>query len=218
MTKILLILLTLGLFACESTPPSLRSGPGTETFDGLVRVDNAKLRIVWAKPGIDLKGYSKIMLVDGGIRYRTVKNRPRGSNQSEFPLTESQKEKVRANVRAVFTDELIKMQHFELTDEPGPDTLKLTGMLIDVVSKVPPEKTGRVEYLLTEIGQATLILELSDSESDEVLARAADRQSIGSEFMMRSNPVTNRSELRQEIRKWGVILRNGLDSLYETGM
>ena len=214
MTKILIILSLLGLVACESTPPSLQSGPDAETtFDGLVRVDNAKLGIVWVKPGINLKSYNKIMLASGGIKYRAARTR-----HSEFPLTEAQKEKIRTNVRAVFIDELIQMKHFKLTDEPGPDTLKLSGMLIDVVSKIPPEPVGRVDYYLAEIGQATLILQLSDSDSDEALVRAADRQSIGNEVIgMRSNPVTNRAELRREIRKWGVILRNGLDSLYETG-
>ncbi len=85
-----------------------------------------------------------------------------------------------------------------------------------VVSKVPPQTAQRADYFLTEIGQATLVLQLSDSESDEVLARAADRQSIGGGFLTRSNPVTNRAELSQEIRKWGTILRKGIDALYET--
>jgi hypothetical protein len=67
---------------------------------------------------------------------------------------------------------------------PGPGTLILVGTLVDVVSKVPPDDApGRYEVYLSDVGEATLILELRDSVTNEVLARVADRRAAESAGM-----------------------------------
>ena len=71
------------------------------------------------------------------------------------------------------------------------------------------------------MGQATLILQIEDSMSREVLARIVDRRAAGTqrdfEFAMPSNTVTNTAEVRNLARTWSRILRNGLDKWHESG-
>ncbi len=68
------------LLACQTAPPSIQTGPDAElSFDGLQKVDNSQADLAWARPDIDLSGYTKIMLVNAGIEYRQVKNRGRTS-------------------------------------------------------------------------------------------------------------------------------------------
>ena len=54
--------------------------------------------------------------------------------------------------------------------------LVLTGAVIDVVSRVPPRNacTGRCDFYLTEVGQATLVLELRDGRRERVLFSLGD--------------------------------------------
>lgn len=81
---------------------------------------------------------------------------------------------------------------FTLVKELGPDVLLIRAGLLDIVSFVPPERIGRSEIYLTEIGQVTLVLELRDSITNAILLRAIDRDSIGDHGMMQnSNKVFN---------------------------
>ena len=121
-------------------------------------------------------------------------------------------------VGTIFKEELEKVEKYELVDGPGEDVLMVRGGLLDVTSYVPPEPIGgRSEVFLSSVGEATLVLELRDSETGTILARSVDRraaETIGSTFQ-RSNSVTNSGEVRRLIRHWGTRLREGLDGFQE---
>jgi hypothetical protein len=106
------------------------------------------------------------------------------------------------------------IERFELVDEPGPDVLAVLGGLLDVVSYVPPEPIGGRSYVyLSSVGDATLVLELRDSETGTILARSIDRRAaepIGA-TLQDSNRVSNAAEVRRLIRHWASRLREGLD-------
>ena len=81
------------------------------------------------------------------------------------------------------------------------------------MSYVPPEPMGRNEIYLNTIGEVTLVLEIRDSTTESILARAIDRSVVGDEFgMTRSNQVRNAAEVRRVIRSWTSTLRKNLDS------
>ncbi len=90
------------------------------------------------------------------------------------------------------------------------------GGLHDIVSFVPPDTVGRSRIYLNQVGQATLVLQIEDSMSREVLARIVDRRAAESAFMGESNRVTNTAEVRRLARTWARILTNGLDKWHES--
>jgi uncharacterized protein DUF3313 len=205
--------------ACAGSIPVLDTSAEAEvSFDGLYPVTGGAYDAAWARQDTDLSRYSKIMLQGVGIEYRPGGQsgklyRP-GSGDDYFVLTDKQKKKLEEVIREAFRDELGKSEHFTIVDEPGPDVLLIRGELLDVVSYVPPESIGRTEYLLSRVGEATLVLEIRDSISEAIFARAIDRraaESAGRSFS-RSNPVMNRSEVRRAANAWARILRERLDS------
>ena len=115
----------------------------------------------------------------------------------------------------VALEELAKSERFTFVDEVGPDVLIVRVALLDVVSFVPSQSGGRSEVFLSSVGEATLVLELRDSITDAILARAMDRRAAEdrSGLMSRSNSVTNTTEVRRLIRRWMSSLRERLDEL-----
>lgn len=206
--------------ACVSAPPSFQQGPDAEvTFDGLVRIDHTSFKRVWADPDADLSGYTKILPRRAEIEFRAVRGRTgtssMRSSQSEFPIEEKNREKIIATVGEVLGEEISQNTRFTITDKPDPDTLILAVSLLDIVSNVPPEPIGRGDVYLSRIGEVTIVLELKDSHSGETLLRAAERGAVepAGNRGIRSNSVTNMSELRRLARRWGAKIRGGLDSL-----
>jgi len=194
------------------TPPELDANL---TYDGLAKVKNAKVSSAWMRPGFNLAGYTRIMLLGAGIEYRPVKKINRAaatSADSQFPLTAEQKERLRTIVSDTFRTELAQSQKFQLVDEPGPDVLLIYGGLVDVVSYVPPDPIGRGNIYLRTVGEATLVIEIRDSESNAVLVRIADRRAAQSSGVaLESNSVTNWSEVQRLARSWATLLRTRLD-------
>jgi hypothetical protein len=205
------------LAGCAGTP-TVDTGPNAEvTYDGLYRVRGTSLDDVWVKADFDLTPYSKIMPVNGGIAYREVRdpgNTARArSSATEFPISQANRRRLVDTVSEEFRNEFEGLENYELVSEPGPDVLTLKLSLIDVVSSVPPETIGRTDVYLRSVGEATLVLELYDSESGELLARAVDRRAAESAYPQQSNPVTNWAEVRRLASTWARILRQGFDTV-----
>ncbi len=207
------------LVACTTAPPTIQTGPDAElSFDGLHKVDNSQADVAWARPDFDISGYTKIWPISAGIEYRQVKDRGRStmarSQGGPYFIDDKSRAQFEELVGTVFKEELEKIEKYELVDGPGPDVLMIRGGLLDVTSYGPPDPVGgRSVVYLSSVGEATLVLELRDSETGTILARSVDRrapETIGGTFT-RSNSVTNSAEARRLIRFWATRLREGLD-------
>jgi hypothetical protein len=92
--------------------------------------------------------------------------------------------------------------------------LLIRGALLDVVSFAPPEESMgiRDSVYLSSVGEATLVIELRDSITEAILARAVDRRAAESAFEFReSNRVNNTQEVRRLAGTWARLLRDQLD-------
>ena len=221
MNKLVVIGLTVFVAGCAGEP-ALQTGPNAETtFDGLVRIDHARFEGAWVDPDVDLKKYNKIIPGGAEFEFRNVQkmsaSAARRSNEKEFWISDTNKQRLVDTVTEVFTEELQKSEYFTVTDEPGPDALIIVGGLHDIVSQVPPEDVGRSEVWLRSVGEATLVIELRDSLSNEVVYRAVERraaENVGNQ-MIRAHTATTWAEVRRWARRWAVRLREGLDSIHE---
>ncbi len=215
----LLTVASLFIFGCATSTPTIDTSPNAEvTFDGLHEVKGSTASKAWARPGLDLTGYTKILLQGAGIEYRpggesgrTAMARSRGG---PYEVTEEQKERLQQIVTEAFLDELSKSTHFTIVEESGPDVLLIRGALLDVVSYVPPEPIGRTDIYLSRLGEATLVLEIRDSITEAILARAADRRALEnvSGRLVKSNRVTNQAEARFLAQDWASLLRRRLEA------
>jgi len=222
MKKILLTFAAMAIAGCSSAPPTIQQGPDAEvSFDGLHVVDNAAFREAWADPDIEFSRYNKIMPGGAFFEFRAVKRtsntQSMRSNTREFYIDEDARARLEEEVTAIFAEELAKSTRFTVVDEPGPDVLIIRGGLHDIVSFVPPEPIGRGDIWLSSVGEITLLLEVVDSLSGEVIARAVERRAAerGGGMAIQANRVTTWAEVRRLTRRWATTLRDGLDSIPE---
>ncbi len=134
---------------CAATPPpTLQTGPGAEvTVDGLVRVDNAVVPVAYRKPDMDLTPYTRFMLDPVEVAYQKDPGNTRrsgiGGANDNFALSPSQMETLKGMFHEAVVEALTKDDRYELTTEPGPDVLRITASLIDLVVRVPTQMAGR---------------------------------------------------------------------------
>ena len=204
---------------CATPNPTVDTSAAAEdmTYDGLYPIRDSFADAAWARPDADISRYSKIMLQGVGIEYR-----PGGesgklyylrSSDEHFEITDRQKQRFREILKEAFETELARSAHFRLVNEPGPDVLLIRGGLLDVVSYVPPEPVGGSDVYLSRVGEATLVLEIRDSESEAIIARAVDRRAAEdtARGFRKSNRVANQAEIRRLAGTWARLLRERLD-------
>jgi uncharacterized protein DUF3313 len=205
------ILATTVLVASAS--PHVQVGPGAEVAeDGLHRIDGAAIANAWAKPGVDLSGYTQVRLLPAEMTFREVKDPGLDRSASDYPLDDERREKIGETIREAFVTELGKSKRFALTDQPGPGVLEIRGAVLDVVSHVPEQPIGRGAVFVKSLGEATLVVELRDSITHEVLARAFERRAAESAFPTRSNSVSNLAEISNAAHRWADLMRRRLEA------
>lgn len=206
------------LAGCTGSNPTVDTTDEAEmTFDGLYPVKGGTADQAWARPGADISQYSKIILQGVGIEYRPGGESGRlhhaRPGADHFEITAAQKTKLEEILRDAFLDELGKSQRFTIVDEAGPDVVLIRGGLLDLVSFVPPEPIGRTDIYLSRVGEATLVLEIRDSVSEAIIARAVDRRAAEDSMgFNKSNRVNNISEVRRMAKTWARLLRERLDT------
>jgi len=200
------------------------TGPGAEvSADGLYRVSNPVYQEVWVKPDADFASYGQVLLDTVEIAYKRkpIESRTR-RNESNFALTEKQTADFKRYLREAFEKELAASDLWELVGAPEPRTLRVQAAIIDLVVKVPTRAlTGSETVFTTSTGSMTLLMELRDGLSGEIIARVVDRRearaagSGGSHDLYYSNAVTNTDAVRRVFRRWAQLLRARLDQIRE---
>jgi hypothetical protein len=173
------------------------------------------------KPDFDLTPYTKIMIASAGLSFKKVK--PVSSFEarqgaSEFPISPEGQQMFKDIMKEEFTAELSKLKRYQIVDKPGPDVLLLVGAVINIVSSVPTDVdsasfAGRGGVYLTSVGQATLVIELRDSLSNEILGRAIDGRAAESPFAFEANKVTVWTEVHRLAQAWASLLRKRLEEI-----
>jgi hypothetical protein len=215
--------IVVGLAGCGGTtpPPSVQMGPNAEiTADGLHRVDNSVLQLAWAKPGLDLKGYSKLIIDEVAVAYQREPQATRqspGGTEDNFALTPREMENLKQWFNEAVVAALTRDDGWEIVDTPGPDVLRIGTFLLDLVVRTPAQDLSRQRTFTRSHGEVTVVFELQDSQSNEFLARAAERrdptQSPNNISMVTS--ATVRAEVQAMFDYWANVLRESLDGLRE---
>lgn len=214
---------------CSSTPQFQTGADAEVTHDGLTRIDRTVMDAVWARTDLDLTGVKRVHFHGLGVEYRNVNGpysgragmgstRTATASRTEFQLDEATRALFEEEIRGAFLEEINRSTVFEVTEESGPDVIDVHIGLLDVVSRVPPESMGRSRVFIDSVGEATLVLEVRDSVSHTVLARAVDRRAAENMMAFESTPPRNRAEVRRLGRRWGQIIRDGLEAMINDGL
>jgi hypothetical protein len=148
------------------------------TFDGLQRVPNSKITALYLRQGVDFGSYDKVAIRDCHVAFR--KDWQREQNEAaRVKVTDEDMALIKTDLaegfRRVFTDRLTANGE-TVTTAAGTGVLILRPAIIDLDVSVPDRADPRPRgiYSSASAGQATLYLELYDSVTDQLLARAID--------------------------------------------
>ena len=142
---------------------------------------------------------------------------------SRIKLGTEEREKIRASVAKLVEEEFEKTLQkggtYQLTTESAPDVLRVKVSVLNVYINAPTGTgAGRSKTYVSSAGQMTLLAELSDSVSGQVLARVADRREGNSLARMeRADRIENEGAAREVAAAWAQILRNALDKAHQIG-
>lgn len=184
-------------------------------FEGLREIKSQTWDRVEVRPNVVFTVYTGIMLGDVRIAYRTPDR-----SQQQFPFTDEQKAQFQQTLESAYTSELVTMRNAELVNAPGRDILLLSVRAINVTATIPPRSVGnvgRATIALQAIGEVTLVLELFDSRSGEILARAVDTKTVvGAAIAEDGDMITNWEGAGQLSARWASTTRSRLDRLLGT--
>ncbi len=176
---------------------------GQVEADNWQRIDGTGLDQVYARVNTDLSGYDRVMIDPLSIWYVGSDN-----------LDEDQVQANLAGLRSEFNETIevaLERDGYEIADAPGSGVLRLHVELIDLKINEPPtaENPFRNRYRFnTARGKITLIAELRDSETDEVLVRVAH---LEKELATAAAQITSAwDEVHQAFASWSMMLSDTL--------
>lgn len=193
--------------------------------DGLVRVDSERFQAVWLRPGCELSGYSKLLVLPAQVHYKRPPEKSRAPKEN-FALSNEHMEALTTALREGFDQEIVAKGGWELAEQPASGVLLARGGLIDLVVNVPPPRGPVDPYLVADsFGEATLVFELYDSLSMEILLRILDRHEVNPRIawihgQSRGRLTTSphdiqaaKPHVKRMLERWATRLREELDLL-----
>ena len=206
----LLALFMGAAFAADKAPASM---------DGLVEVKSKRLDAAYLAPGADFRPYTKLMVDPTQTAFhkdwmKNMNDRRDISRMVDSDQAKEMLEAARTNFAEVFTEVFTKAG-YSIVDKPGPDVLRVTPGVVNLYVNAPDLKTaGRSRSYTANAGEATMVLEVRDSQSNALLGRVFDqRQTHESLGMQMSNSVTNIADFRMLFKSWANVSVKGLETL-----
>jgi Protein of unknown function (DUF3313) len=200
---------------CTST----RSTPIDEvsTQDGLVRIESKVVDAAYKRPQASLATYSKLLLRP--IEVQFAKNWDPGSSGSVlYQMNEPDREKIKSELAEAFAEVFkrdMEKGGYPVVDTTGPDVIEMRAAIVNLYITAPDvsmETAGRSRVYTANAGEMTLIMELHDSVTGQLLARAYDRREDPSSTWTYTTSVSNSADARRIISTWSTALRKAFDA------
>ena len=188
------------------------------TEEGLHKLKDTDLGLVYALPDADLSIYNRVRLLEPSVAFKKNWQRDQNRGQS-FKVKTSDMEKIKAGVAElfmeVFTEELTE-GGYELTEEAGEDVLLVRPAIVNLDITAPDVSSPGRSYQFSEsAGEMTLYLELYDSETSAIIAKAIDRKRDREKgYMQWQSRVTNTQAAKRIMKSWASTLREALDEAH----
>jgi hypothetical protein len=209
-----LVLITALLLGAAA--PALTATP---SWDGLTEVNSRRMGATFLLAGADFRPYKKVMLAEPEVAFQNNWMRDVNRGRSARRVSQADADRILAtvatNLTDIFASEFTRAG-FEVVTKPGPDVLKLNVDIINLFVNAPDTgSSARSASFTTNAGEATIVLEARDSETNALLARAVDRSRTQNNAGMgtRANSVTNTADFRRLAQSWARNTATALQNL-----
>ena len=202
--------------ASADAPPPLSKAQATSAWseEGLQTLKVKGLDVVYARPDADLGAYAQILL--GPMTVAFQRNWERNATPgSHRPVSAADSQRIRDRLAKLVRDEVVQELRsggYQLVDAPGDNVLEVDLAIVNLQVNAPDLGVGRTTSYAVSAGEMTLVAELRDSATGEVLMRVFDRALARESFRpQRITSVDNAAEARAAARGWAKALRTELD-------
>jgi hypothetical protein len=186
---------------------------------GLRKISVKGIELAYAKPGATLASYKRVKLDPVEVSFdKSWDPTKTGSN---LKVSSSERENILNGVAKLVQEEFAReiqgKSGYRLTEESGDDVLRVKINIVNLYVSAPESDSspGRSRTYVVSAGQMTLVAELSDSKSGDVIARVVDRREARSTGRMSlSGGGYNQDEARSIAAAWARILRKALDNAH----
>jgi len=205
-------LLVIAMISAVTGAPTEGRADGAVNYEGLAEVKVSTLDRAQVRPDVVFSVYTGVMLNDVEVAFRTPDR-----SQRQFPLDDEQKTRFQELLTQTYLSELAALKNLGLVSTPGRDVLQLTIRVQDITATAQTTSVanvGRGAMALQAVGEVTLIIELFDSQSGEILARGVDTKAIEGAAMAQDGGLVSRWEDVDKLcARWASTTRMRLESL-----
>lgn len=206
------VVLAIGCAACSAQPRQAATAASLPATPGLDRVPIKGLDAAEIRPGTRFSTYSGLFLEAPALVFRPV-----DPATPKVTIADEQRQRFLDALDAALRQELAGLRELPPASAAGPGILALKVTVEDIAISVAPDTVSRGGWgslLLHAVGEATLVLELRDSASGELLARGIDARAVKGTAMSRDGGMVTRWEGVQELcAHWAVATRDRLRNL-----
>lgn len=187
-------------------------------WDGLAQVPARQVDFLYLRPGADFRPYRAIVLDPTQVAFR--KNWQRDINQSRRGASRVTDADVRRAIdeaqdklRSAF-ERRFRETGFQIVEGPAENALRVFVGVSDVDVAAPDIRApGRSRVYSRQANRATLVVEVRDSLSGELLGRAVDHGAIGDRMMTLRTSASNRADFEALFDEWARISARGFQKL-----
>lgn len=198
---------------------SAKDEPAETTYDGLVLVKDSKADIAYMLPGADLSGYNKIMILEPNIAFKKNWQRDQNRARETGRVRDEDMERMISRGKDLFARVFIEVlveNDYPVVDTASADVLLVRPAIIDLDIANPDIQTAsRSSTYSAGAGEARLFVELYDSVTLQILARASDKKASRANSLrwnMSRSSVSKTSDASKALRYWAELLVGALDN------
>ncbi len=211
--KLLICSVSLGLGFSAAAKQAIPD----KTHDGLVRVQNNDLALVYKNPNAQIEPYTAVKLLDCFVAFKKnwQKEHKVGPRRLSTNDMNKIKERLAKQFRKVFEEELVNAG-YKIVDHEGDDVLIIRPAIINLNVAAPDTMStgGMNKTFANSAGSMTLFMELFDGPTSDIIARVYDAKADrGTGFMKWQNRATNTHEATKIIKQWVDVLIMHMDKV-----
>ena len=200
--------------ADATAPLSKAQATSAWSEEGLQPLKIKGLDVVYARPDADLGAYTKILLGPVTVAFHRDWGR-NGAAGSRMPVSAADSQRIRDKLAKLVREEVLKELAnggYQLVDAAGDHVLEVDMAIVNLQVNAPDLGVGRTRSYAVSAGELTLVAELRDSATGEVLMRVFDRTLARESFRPQLiTSVDNAAEARAAASAWAKALRTELD-------
>lgn len=195
------------------------------TPEGLTLVKGAKADVVYLRPGVSFTGYTKLMLIEPTIAFKKDWQKDTQLDNARGRVSDAEMAGMIAMGKRILIEEFARTlmaAGYTFVQTTGPDVLAIRPAIqeLDIPAPDPSNQIGSYNKVYTEqSGEATLAIELYDSVTGQLLARAYDRTSGDNAAFNRPKERTHDTNVQDAhlaMREWAKMLAKGLERAKST--